>query len=353
MFFESLFSCIQELNIQNVIWNTLQKGFLYNCNNVVIIKGHQYTWNIRSECMWNVFCREANLLFVQCGMKPPALTQPFHPASYVDIFKDKGNLIRSITHCLNDWNGAPAGPCCWSLRDSPAGSKLFRCCDKWHSVLGLHPHQKPAPEKDLRSADAKHQAYHSKEMDGTVIKASYKLKQQKKKKTVNIANINILLAFHFLRHFQGLQLSSLSSSMHINLRHVLLDDQTGCSSSEWREDGLFSLCYSWLFRYHTARYSKVHDITICIIRNIFLTPLCFFSGLDIWHCLTGETMLPQSTKNSASLTASSPNWLAAHSVEVSCTIEKVKLCHTLSIFPEFLHVLVALWGVYAVVLDLK
>ncbi|KAG7244663.1 hypothetical protein INR49_029682, partial [Caranx melampygus] len=58
------------------------------------------------------------------------------------------------------------------------------------------------------------------------------------------------------QHFQGLQLSSLSSSMNINLQSILLNDQTGCGSSEWREDGLFSLCYSWLFR---AGYLTLFD----------------------------------------------------------------------------------------------
>lgn len=43
------------------------------------------------------------------------------------------------------------------------------------------------------------------------------------------------------------------------------------------------------------------------------------SGPDTLHCLRGETMLLQSTVSSASLTIFSPNWLAAHSTEVSCT----------------------------------
>ncbi|XP_038552254.1 prostacyclin synthase [Micropterus salmoides] len=50
------------------------------------------------------------------------------------------------------------------------------------------------------------------------------------------------------RHFQGLSLSKLSSSMNTHLKDLVLSDQKGCSPSEWRQDGLFSLCYSLLFR---------------------------------------------------------------------------------------------------------
>uniref|UniRef100_A0A667YXE6 Prostacyclin synthase n=1 Tax=Myripristis murdjan TaxID=586833 RepID=A0A667YXE6_9TELE len=50
------------------------------------------------------------------------------------------------------------------------------------------------------------------------------------------------------RHFHGLNLSKLSSSMKTHLQTLLMDDQKGCSPSEWKQDGLFSLCYSLLFR---------------------------------------------------------------------------------------------------------
>lgn len=52
----------------------------------------------------------------------------------------------------------------------------------------------------------------------------------------------------FLRHFQGLNLSKLCGSMTSNLQKLLLSDPSGCSPSEWRQDGLFNLCYSLLFR---------------------------------------------------------------------------------------------------------
>ncbi|XP_070693198.1 prostacyclin synthase [Pempheris klunzingeri] len=50
------------------------------------------------------------------------------------------------------------------------------------------------------------------------------------------------------QHFQGLSLFKLSSSMSAHLQNVLLSDQKGCGPSEWKQDGLFSLCYSLLFR---------------------------------------------------------------------------------------------------------
>ncbi|CAG5980356.1 unnamed protein product [Menidia menidia] len=50
------------------------------------------------------------------------------------------------------------------------------------------------------------------------------------------------------RHFQGVSLRKLSSSMNAHLRSLLLNDHKGRSPSEWAQDGLFSLCYSLLFR---------------------------------------------------------------------------------------------------------
>ncbi|KAM9410439.1 prostacyclin synthase [Pholidichthys leucotaenia] len=50
------------------------------------------------------------------------------------------------------------------------------------------------------------------------------------------------------QHFQGGSLPKLCSSMNTHLRSVLLEDHKGCRPSQWRQDGLFSLCYSLLFR---------------------------------------------------------------------------------------------------------
>uniref|UniRef100_A0A3Q3PY92 Prostacyclin synthase n=1 Tax=Monopterus albus TaxID=43700 RepID=A0A3Q3PY92_MONAL len=50
------------------------------------------------------------------------------------------------------------------------------------------------------------------------------------------------------QHFQGLSLSTLSSSMNTHLQSLLMSDHDRCGPSEWREDGLFSFCYSLLFR---------------------------------------------------------------------------------------------------------
>ncbi|KAG7493438.1 prostacyclin synthase-like [Solea senegalensis] len=50
------------------------------------------------------------------------------------------------------------------------------------------------------------------------------------------------------QHFRGLCLSKLSSSMTGHLQSLLLSDHKDCGPSEWRQGGLFSLCYSLLFK---------------------------------------------------------------------------------------------------------
>ncbi|XP_030229949.1 prostacyclin synthase [Gadus morhua] len=49
-------------------------------------------------------------------------------------------------------------------------------------------------------------------------------------------------------HFQGVGLDKLQSSMDSHLRDLLLADQRGCGTAQWREEGLFDLCYGLLFR---------------------------------------------------------------------------------------------------------
>uniref|UniRef100_A0A3Q3X4V7 Prostacyclin synthase n=1 Tax=Mola mola TaxID=94237 RepID=A0A3Q3X4V7_MOLML len=50
------------------------------------------------------------------------------------------------------------------------------------------------------------------------------------------------------QQFHGVSLSKLSRSMNGNIHSLLLSDLKGSSPSEWRQDGLFSLCYRLLFR---------------------------------------------------------------------------------------------------------
>ncbi|XP_028261829.1 prostacyclin synthase-like [Parambassis ranga] len=50
------------------------------------------------------------------------------------------------------------------------------------------------------------------------------------------------------QHFQGSSLFKLNSAMSVHLQKLLLTNHNSCNLSEWREDGLFSLCYSLLFR---------------------------------------------------------------------------------------------------------
>ncbi|KAJ7999874.1 hypothetical protein DPEC_G00198930 [Dallia pectoralis] len=50
------------------------------------------------------------------------------------------------------------------------------------------------------------------------------------------------------RRFQGPSLAKLSSTMQLHLRTLLKEEEGSCSPGEWKQAGLFSLCYSVLFR---------------------------------------------------------------------------------------------------------
>ncbi|XP_054877218.1 prostacyclin synthase [Poeciliopsis prolifica] len=50
------------------------------------------------------------------------------------------------------------------------------------------------------------------------------------------------------KHFYGDSQQKLHTSMNAHLSNVMLKSFEPCSPSEWREDGLFELCYSLLFR---------------------------------------------------------------------------------------------------------
>lgn len=50
------------------------------------------------------------------------------------------------------------------------------------------------------------------------------------------------------QHFKGCSLSKLSSSMNTHLHTLLLHCHNGSAPSEWKQEGLFDLCYSLLFR---------------------------------------------------------------------------------------------------------
>ncbi|XP_062324609.1 prostacyclin synthase [Osmerus eperlanus] len=64
------------------------------------------------------------------------------------------------------------------------------------------------------------------------------------------------------QQFQGVSLTRLSSSMHSHMQ-ALLTDHKRDGPSDWRQDGLFNLCYSLLFRagYLTLFGSENNNIT--------------------------------------------------------------------------------------------
>ncbi|XP_020344593.1 prostacyclin synthase isoform X1 [Oncorhynchus kisutch] len=56
------------------------------------------------------------------------------------------------------------------------------------------------------------------------------------------------------QHFEGESLSCLSSTMHCHLQSLLLQAQRPChNQTDWNTDGLFSFCYSLLFRVFFTR----------------------------------------------------------------------------------------------------
>ncbi|XP_012728119.2 prostacyclin synthase [Fundulus heteroclitus] len=62
-------------------------------------------------------------------------------------------------------------------------------------------------------------------------------------------------------HFQGLSLQKLNASMHVHLSSVMLKSPDSCSPLEWREDELFELCYSFLFRAgYLTLYERSDDV---------------------------------------------------------------------------------------------
>ncbi|XP_034725964.1 prostacyclin synthase [Etheostoma cragini] len=113
------------------------------------------------------------------------------------------------------------------------------------------------------------------------------------------------------QHFQGLSLSKLNSSMNTHLQNLLLSDQTDCSPSEWRQDGLFSLCYSLLFR---AGY-----LTLFERRDNAAAVYIEFRKFD--HLLTklARSSLKRGERKTANLSRErlwellSPNWLSGGS----------------------------------------
>uniref|UniRef100_A0A4W5LU44 Prostacyclin synthase n=1 Tax=Hucho hucho TaxID=62062 RepID=A0A4W5LU44_9TELE len=115
------------------------------------------------------------------------------------------------------------------------------------------------------------------------------------------------------QHFQGPSLARLSSTMHLHLQTLLRDEERSCSPAEWRQHGLFSLCYSLLFR---AGYltlfgtEKSNDVTeLAIVYKEFRT-------FDSLLAKLARSTLKKEEKRTASLSQErlwellSPAWLS-------------------------------------------
>ncbi|XP_044030626.1 prostacyclin synthase isoform X2 [Siniperca chuatsi] len=110
------------------------------------------------------------------------------------------------------------------------------------------------------------------------------------------------------QHFQGRSLSKLSSSMNTHLQNLLLSDQKGCSPSEWRQDGLFSLCYSLLFRAGYLTLFEVKDNATAVYKE--------FRKFDDLLAKLARRSLKGGESKTANLSRErlwellSPNWLS-------------------------------------------
>ena len=58
----------------------------------------------------------------------------------------------------------------------------------------------------------------------------------------------ICICIYFYRHFHGINLETLNSTMLMHLQ-ALLKDEMPHNQLDWKEEGLFNLSYSFLFKY--------------------------------------------------------------------------------------------------------
>lgn len=113
------------------------------------------------------------------------------------------------------------------------------------------------------------------------------------------------------QHFQGVSLSKLCSSMNAHLQSLLLSDQKGCRLSEWRQDGLFSLCYSLLFRAGYLTLFERRDKAAVVYKE--------FRKFDDLLSKLARCSLKRGERKTASLSQErlwellSPNWLSGGS----------------------------------------
>ncbi|CAB1354019.1 unnamed protein product [Coregonus sp. 'balchen'] len=132
------------------------------------------------------------------------------------------------------------------------------------------------------------------------------------------------------QHFQGPSLARLSSTMHLHLQTLLRDEERSCSPAEWRQDGLFSLCYSLLFRagyltlFGTEKSNNVTELDIVYKE---------FRKFDGLLTKLARSTLKQEEKRSASLSQErlwellSPAWLSRGKGSESSSWQQSYLSH--------------------------
>lgn len=80
----------------------------------------------------------------------------------------------------------------------------------------------------------------------------------------NLFLAHLLHTFGVCRHFLGVNLSTLNSTMSRHLQAVLRAE-TPQNQRDWKEEGLFDLCYRLLFKYgEAAPLNSLLTTSLCL-----------------------------------------------------------------------------------------
>lgn len=121
--------------------------------------------------------------------------------------------------------------------------------------------------------------------------------------------------------------------MKANIESLLLSEVKGSNASGWRQDSLFSFCYSLLFRYHPTFLFPMkmcpHDFIYSERKSFVFFPAV--PGLVTSPCSKAQAMSMRSTKNFANLTNFSPNWSMAHLKKVQSFFSAIQFPLSVSV----------------------
>ncbi|XP_070966849.1 prostacyclin synthase [Oncorhynchus clarkii lewisi] len=132
------------------------------------------------------------------------------------------------------------------------------------------------------------------------------------------------------QHFQGPSLARLSSTMHLHLQTLLRDEERSCSPADWRQDGLFSLCYSLLFGAgYLTLFGAENSNDVTALATVYKE----FRTFDGLLAKLARSTLKQEEKRTASLSQErlwellSPAWLSRGKGSESSSWQQSYLSH--------------------------